>query len=320
MYRTKVYNKLYNDLLIPILDTLGLVVKQNKDGYNVIQWLGEMTKNERGELVPIYLTNPNNDDKIYTLINSQDDFLRFKNVKEEMEYFNPFVRYKNALTLLLMFVPHVYNTIYEMGDDDDNLASMIVDDDVSVSKDEIFRKIAIKQYPVSKDQFDVTWYKYSMEYESPTNPSLREEVSAVSSVKIVAVLMLICKIMNLYEDTPRIITEQFDGKFDDFQQYLEELLEKYVKERELNRKDLKKIKQDTPEDMDLAINSEELDLFANADVEDVLNTSETDDNSNQNTFEETERTKVINLSNEFRDTIPISFKDTDDDMMMLDFS
>ena len=319
MYRTKVYNKLYNDLLIPILDSLGLIVKPNKEGYNVIQWIGETTKNERGELVPVYLTNPNNDNKIYALINSQEDFLKFKNVKEEMEYFNPFVRYKNALTLLLMFVPNVYNIIYEREETDEDIAAMIIDDDVSVSKDEIFRKIAIKQYPVSKDQFDVTWYKYAMEYESPTNPSLREEISAVSSVKIVAVLMLICKIMNLYEETPRIITDQFDGKFDDFQQYLEELLEKYVKERELNRKDLKKIKQETVEDIDLAINSDEMDVFANADVEDVLNTSETEDNK-QDTFEEVERSKVINLSNEYRDTIPICGKEDDDDFMMLDYS
>lgn len=319
MYRTKVYNKLYNDLLVPILDSLGLIVKPNKEGYNVIQWIGETTKNERGELVPVYLTNPNNDNKIYTLINSQEDFLKFKNVKEEMEYFNPFVRYKNALTLLLMFVPNVYNIIYEREETDEDIAAMIVDDDVSISKDEIFRKIAIKQYPVSKDQFDVSWYKYAMEYESPTNPSLREEISAVSSVKIVAVLMLICKIMNLYEETPRIITDQFDGKFDDFQQYLEELLEKYVKERELNRKDLKKIKQETVEDIDLAINSDEIDVFANADVEDVLNTSETEDNK-QDTFEEAERTKVINLSDEYRDTIPIYGKDDDDDFMMLDYS
>lgn len=319
MYRTKVYNKLYNDLLIPILDSLGLVVRPNKEGYNVIQWIGETTKNEHGELVPVYLINPNNENKIYTLINSQEDFLKFKNVKEEMEYFNPFVRYKNALTLLLMFVPNVYNIIYEREETDEDIAAMIVDDDVSISKDEIFRKIAIKQYPVSKDQFDVSWYKYAMEYESPTNPSLREEISAVSSVKIVAVLMLICKIMNLYEETPRIITDQFDGKFDDFQQHLEELLEKYVKERELNRKDLKKIKQETVEDIDLAINSDEIDVFANADVEDVLNTSETEDNK-QDTFEEAERTKVINLSNEYRDAIPICGKDDDDDFMMLDYS
>lgn len=312
MYRTKIYNKLYNDLLIPILTFLGLYVKEDKLGNMCIQWIGEFKKNEKGEMEPTYLTNPHNDNKKYILINSQEGFIKFKSLKGEMDYFNPFIRYKNALSLLLMCVPSVYGMIYDSSDDD--LASLIVDDDINSDTEDMFKKISIKQYPVYKDELDVPWYKYSIEMVNPNNHDVIDEVSAIAKTKIVAIIMLICKIMDLFEETPSIISSGFEGRFDDFQLYLEEMLEKYLKERELNRKDLKKIKVETMDDMDLSGTDTEDDIYANGDVETILNSSD-----NNETFEENERSKVISLSDEYKDLIPICLKETDDDAMALDY-
>lgn len=312
MYRTKVYNKLYNDLLIPMLDFLGLKITKDKNEYNCIQSIGDFKKNEKGEMVPSFLTNPHNDNKTYVLINSQDDFIKFKNVKGEMDYFNPFIRYKNALALLLMCVPHVYGILYDSSEDD--LASLIVDDDMNSDTEDMFKKISIKQYPVYKDELDIPWYKYSIEMINPNNKDIIDEVSSVAKTKLVAVIMLICKIMDMFEETPSIISDGFEGRFDDFQVYLEELLEKYLKERELNRKDLKKIKIETVDDIDVG-GSDFEDEYVNGDVEAILNTS----GESNETFEEAEHKKVISLSEEYKDYIPISMKESDDDIMALDY-
>ena len=79
-------------------------------------------------------------------------------------------------------------------------------------------------------------------------------------------------------------------------------------------KDLKKIKIETVDDIDVG-GSDFEDEYVNGDVEAILNTS----GESNETFEETERKKVISLSEEYRDYIPISMKESDDDIMALDY-
>ena len=127
--------------------------------------------------------------------------------------------------------------------------------------------------------------------------------------------MTIIKLMGVLEEAPDILDE-FNGNYDDLQLYLEDLLEKYVKERERNRNDLKKVKIENEVE---TFTSDDLDLFEASSVEDLLDSSDENTTSTENSEPE----KVIDVSDKYKTVIPIESlfnNDEDNRFMGLDFS
>lgn len=322
MYRTKIYDKLEKQFLLPIIDFVGLGI-DNSTECGLLKWIGCCKRDkETGKVIPKFFTNPYNEDKIYAIARNQNEFINFKSRKDELEFFNPFIKYKNALLLLLYTQPIVYERYCISEPDEDNLAELIVNDEIDYSPQELYKYVSIKQFPVTKDEFDNAYYKFSVDMTVKVSGSksnepdvgYMNEVSASSKIKIAAVIMTIIKVMGVLEEAPEILDE-FNGNYEDLQIYLEELLEKYVKERELNRKDLKKVKIDNEVE---TFTADDLDLFENS-VEDLLNSSDESDEKEN----ESEPEKVINVSDKYKKVIPIEslFNNDDDNKFMdLDFS
>lgn len=322
MYRTKIYDKLEKQFLLPIIDFVGLGI-DNSTECGLLKWIGCCKRDkETGKVIPKFFTNPYNEDKIYAIARNQNEFINFKSRKDELEFFNPFIKYKNALLLLLYTQPIVYERYCISEPDEDNLAELIVNDEIDYSPQELYKYVSIKQFPVTKDEFDNAYYKFSVDMTVKVSGSksnepdvgYMNEVSASSKIKIAAVIMTIIKVMGVLEEAPEILDE-FNGNYEDLQIYLEDLLEKYVKERELNRKDLKKVKIDNEVE---TFTADDLDLFENS-VEDLLNSSDESDEKEN----ESEPEKVINVSDKYKKVIPIEslFNNDDDNKFMdLDFS
>ena len=114
-----------------------------------------------------------------------------------------------------------------------------------------------------------------------------------------------------YFDEPVQIVDSFGGNFDDVENDLKMLLEKYSKERELNRKDINKLKIDNSVEV---FTSDEFDMFDENSVEDALLSD-----NNDEIKENTDKNGVIDVSNIYRDTIPIYDKMDDDDMVNIDY-
>lgn len=311
MYRTKIYKELEERILLPILDFIGLGI-DNSTPCGLLKWIGCCKKDkETGKVIPRFFTNPFNADKIYAIARTQDEFIYFKSKKDELEFFNPFIRYKNVLLLLLYTQPIVYERLcVEDEDDDENLAKLIVDDEIEYSQQELYRHVRIKQYPVTKDEFDNNYYKFSFEVIHKDNTI--SEVSASSTVKIVAVLMTIIKIMEILDESPEIL-DCFRGNYEDLQSYIEIMIEKYIKERELNRKDLKKVKIENEVEI---FTDDDLELFETSSVEDLLNSDDGENSSDK------EPEKVVNISSKYKNAIPIEIRNDEEDnrFLGLDFN
>ena len=313
MYRTKCYDKLEKQFLLPIIDFVGLGI-DNSTECGLLKWIGCCKRDkESGKVIPKFFINPYNENKIYAIARNQNEFINFKSRKDELEFFNPFIKYKNALLLLLYTQPIVYERYCMSESSEENLADLVVNDEIEYSQQELYEHVRIKQYPVTKDEFDNAYYKFSFEMKGDDN--FENEVSASSKIKIAAVIMTIIKVMGVLEEAPEILDE-FNGNYEDLQNYLEELLEKYVKERELNRKDLKKVKIENEVE---TFTIDDLDLFETSSVEDLLDS--TDENNPNDENQEPE--KVINVSDKYKKIIPIDnlFNNEDDNKFMgLDFS
>lgn len=310
MYRTKVYEKLENQFLKPILDFVGLSIDASTE-CGLLKWVGCGRRDkETGKVIPKYFINQFNENKIYAIARTRDEFINFKSRKEELEFFNPFIKYKNALLLLLYTQPIVYERYCMNGDSDGDIADLVVNDEMEYTQEELYNRVRIKQYPVTKDEFDNPYYKYT--YEMFCEDGSENEIMASSKVKIAAVIMTIIKVMGVLEESIDIVDE-FNGDYLEVQTYLEDLLEKYVKERELNRKDMKKEKIDTEVE---TFTSDDLDLFENSSVEDLLVDADEDKEAKD------EPEKVINVSNKYKNIVPISSEESDEDnrFMGLEFN
>ena len=313
MYRTKIYDKLEKQFLLPIFDFIGLGIDTSTE-CGLLKWIGCCKRDkESGKVIPKFFTNPYNENKIYAIARNQNEFINFKSRKDELEFFNPFIKYKNALLMLLYTQPIVYERYCISEPNEDALAQLVVDDEIEYTQQELYEHIRIKQYPVTKDDFNNAYYKFSVEMRG--DDGFENEVSASSTVKIAAVIMTIVKLMGVLEEAPDILDE-FNGNYDDLQLYLEDLLEKYVKERERNRNDLKKVKIENEVE---TFTSDDLDLFEASSVEDLLDTSDENTTSTENSEPE----KVIDVSDKYKTVIPIESlfnNDEDNRFMGLDFS
>lgn len=309
-YRTKQFNILFNEFLKPVMDFVGITISDDP-GCGLIKYVGCDRRDEKGKVVPTYFINQYNKDKIYTIVRSQDEFINYRSRKEDLDYFNPFVKYKNALLLLLMMTPVVYEKILDENTDYD-IADLIVDDELNVTQEEILKHVRILQYPLEKDNFGDSYYSYGIEFSSDDmsscEPELIESLRSTDNDKIVAIWTLIFSIMNRFEEPLPMLVSACGGSTTQLRDMFVEILKKYDKERELNRKDIKKIKIETNVEVYNSDELEALDVENYESVADAFDSSETDE----------EITTSIDITNKYKDAIPIIDKDDDDDMLDLD--
>ena len=309
-YRTKQFNILFNEFLKPVMDFVGITVSDDP-GCGLIKCVGCDKRDEKGKIVPTYFTNQYNKDKIYTFVRSQDEFINYRSRKEELDYFNPFVKYKNALLLLLMMTPVVYEKVLDENTDYD-IADLIVDDELNVTQEEILKHVRILQYPLEKDNYGDSYYSYGIEFSSDDmsscEPELIESLRSTENDKIVAIWTLIFSIMNRFEESLPILVSACGGSTTQLRDMFVEILKKYDKERELNRKDIKKIKIETNVEVYNSDELEALDMENYESVADAFDNSEADE----------EITTSVDITDKYKDAIPIIDKDDDDDMLDLD--
>lgn len=305
MYRTKVFNQLYNWYLKPIMEFVGITPVINEE-CGLLKIVGGDTITN-GKSVPTYFTNQFNDNKIYTIVRSQDEFLNYRSRREKLEYFNPFVKKKNALLLLLMCTPIIYEKVVDcIGDNEDDIASVIADDSLEmVSQETIAETVKIKQFPLVKNEDGESVYKYSITIKDDEEFFIESE----STNKIVAMMMLIIKTL-IHFDEPLEVVNVCEGAVDGVQNLLEDLLEKYAKERQLNSKDIKKTKIETVVEL-----TDDLDDLV--DTDDDIGSLLTDDE----VIEKDKTDGSIDISKTCHNVIPnYMTKFDDDDIINLDFS
>ena len=313
-YRTKYHNIIWNKYLNKVFDFIGLTI-DNSSGCSLIKWVGcDYTKNNKP--VPAYLISTkydkeNNVDikKINTLIRTQDEFFNYKANKEKYEYFNPIIKYKQMLKLLLMMTPVVYQRYCLTEDSDDelkDLVDMIVsNDDETFSSEDIINHVNVKQYPsVPGDDGEIV-YTYGMDITRDNGEAYH--FTSSSKNKSVAILLVMIKTIELIDGEGPTLEEDY---FDNIQTEIEELFEEYAKERERNYKDLKNVVIEN-EVTNFAQEISEDDIAMVNDVDDLIvpdTSSET-----QLIEENTDKEGTINISGVYQNFIPIMPKETDDD-------
>lgn len=314
MYRTKVFNILQNEFLKPIMDFVG-ICRSDDTGCGLLKIVGADKRDKKGKVVPTYFMNKTQE-KVYTIVNSQDEFINYRSRRENLEYFNPFVKSKNALLLMLMTTPVVYEKVISgVDDNEDDISSIICDDELTVTQEDILKRVQILQYPSEMTEDDKLLYTYAIKISESDEAVI--ELKSSSTNQIIAMLMLIMKIMS-YFDEPLEVIDKFNGSLDDVQVYLDELLVKYEKERTLNSKDIKKIKIETNVEV---YNSEDFDMFENTEHYDEIDLSSKEDNEPKNKKENNtdSQNMTVNLSDKFKDTIPITYNESDDDILDLEY-
>lgn len=311
MYRTKIFNILNSEFLKPIMDFIG-ISRSDDPGCGLLKIVGA-DKRVKGKTVPTYFINQKNN-KIFTIVESQDEFLNYRSRREQLEYFNPFIKTKNTLLMMLMTTPVVYSKVCSDSENDEDIINDICDEDMdNVSQEDVLSKVRVLQYPSEKQEDDRLLYTYKVEIND--NDTINE-IESKSCNQIIAMLMLIIKIMSYFDEAP-IVLDKFNGSISDLQVYLEELLIKYDKERELNSKDIKKIKIETNVEL---YDSEEFDMFENTDNIDSLLSSAKNDEIEEHEEKKSGNNITVNLSDKYRDSIPYTYlnEEEDDDIMNLD--
>lgn len=316
-YRTKYHNLIWNGYLNKVFNFIGLTT-ENSSGCSRIKWIGcDYTKNNKP--VPAYFTTTKYDKqnkvditKINVLIKSQDEFLNYKANKDHYEYFNPIIKYKQMLKLLLMMAPIIYERycITDEGDDIKQLVDMIVSDERTVTQEDIINHVNIKQYPSVPDDDGEMVYSYGMEITRDNGETYL--FKSDSKNKCVAIMLLMIKAIELVDGDGIEMDERY---FDEIKIQVEELFEEYGKERERNYKDLKGIvieKEVTEFSQDL---SEEDIVFVN-DTDDLISPDMSSESENKLLEENTDKTGTINISNAYQNFIPIMPKESDDDPEM----
>lgn len=316
MYRTKIYNILQNEFLKPIMDFVG-ICRSDDSGCGLLKIVGADKRDKKGKVVPTYFMNKTQE-KIYAIINSQDEFINYRSRKEELEYFNPFVKSKNTLLLMLMTTPVIYEKVTSgVDDDEDDISSIICDDELTVTQEDILKRVQILQYPSEKTEDDKLLYTYAIKISESDDSII--ELKSSSTNQIIAMIMLILKVMS-YFDEPLEVVDKFEGSLDNVQVYLDELLIKYEKERTLNSKDIKKIKIETKVEV---YNSEDFDMFENNEHYDEIDMCGKEDNEPKHKKMKDSSTDPqdmsINLTDKFKDSIPITYNETDDDILDLEY-
>lgn len=310
-YRTKIYNRIWSNYLDKVFEFIGLTI-DGSSGCSRIKWVGcDFTKNNKP--VPSYFTTTKYDRvnkkdlcKINVVIRSQDEFINYKTNKEHYEYFNPIIKPKQMLKLLMMMTPIIYER-YCITDTDDfikELVDMIVSDEKQVTQEEILKYVNIKQYPSVSGIDGELIYKFGIELNRDNGESYL--IVSESKNKSVAILLLMIKIIELIDGNGIEMDERY---FEDIRLQVEELFEDYTRERELNYKDSKNI-----------VIEKEITDFSQEDIceenmyDNILLTDMSSSEEEKLIEENTDKQGTINISNIYQNCIPIMPKETDDDL------
>ena len=319
-YRTKYHNLIWNNYLNKVFDFIGLTT-ESSSGCSRIKWVGcDYTKNNKP--VPSYFITTKYDKenkvdihKINVIIKSQDEYFNFKANKDHYEYFNPIVKNKQMLKLLLMMTPIVYERYCITEDTDDELkelVDMIVSDERTITQEEIINHVNVKQYPSIPGDDGELVYSFGMDITRDNGETCH--FTASSKNKSVAILLLMIKTIELIDGEGPDLDESY---FDPIQTEIEELFEEYAKERERNYKDLKNVVIEK-EVTDFSTDLSDDDLVFVNDTNDLISpdmSSETEEKLKL-VEESTDKNGTISLSNIYKDVIPIMPKDSDDEPEM----
>ena len=151
-YRTKVYDFLNKKYLKPILKFIGLTVDKSNE-ISMLAWVGDNVDEEydrRSHRVskkghPNWFINDKKDPfRIYTFIESQDEYLKYRKNSDKLEYFNPFAKWANAQMLLMLMIPNLYERYCltdECNEDDyDDYIDELLFDRVMVTQEELLKQ------------------------------------------------------------------------------------------------------------------------------------------------------------------------------------
>ena len=329
-YRTKVYDFLNKKYLKPILKFVGLTIDKSNE-ISMLAWVGDNVDEEydrhshkvskKGH--PNWFINDKKDPfRIYTFIESQDEYLKYRKNSDKLEYFNPFAKWANAQMLLMLMIPNLYERYCltdECNEDDyDDYIDELLFDRVMVTQEELLKHVNIKYFPVEMDEeTGESIYHYEINITRDNG----EEVTLVSRSKnrSVCLLILMTKILALVDEIIDI------EEIDNMKPELEEMIEKYMRERELNYRDLKKVSIEKDIDfMNPEIEENQAEAFANnvemQSVEDIVNAGfDTSDENELSGIElEKDNSAPIDITERYKDSINIGYKDEDDEIDMFD--
>lgn len=254
MYRTKVLNYLYKYYLKPILEFDGLTIDPN-DRESKIK---RMDAEENGK--PAYLSNQSGE-KMLSFVKDQDSFYAWKQNKDNLEFFNPFIKYKQALLLLLMSTPMLYTRYCKSLDNenDSELADILVGEVLDIPQSEILKYIDIQQLTTVNED-DEPIYSYAITINSDNGDNWK--CVSKSPVKIVSIIMLMLYVIEYIDIAPEIYVK-CENSWEKVEEDLIKTLEAYLKERKLNKKDMVKEQALIDESNDIAYD------LGNVDVRDI---------------------------------------------------
>lgn len=324
-YRTKIYNILTEKYIMPVLKFIGLTVDKSNE-ISMLAWVGdsedEVFDYRKHKLVksgqPRWFINDKRDPyRIYTFIESQDEYLRYRKNSEKLEYFNPFAKWANTQQLLMLMIPSIYERYCktEESDGEEDYIDELLYDQVVVTQEELLKAINIKYYPIEMDP-DTGEKIYHYEINIKRDNGEENNIVSKSKNRCVCIMMLMIDILSIIDDV-------FDvDRLQEIQEELEVLIEKYMKERELNFKDLKKVKIDR--DLGLTTvetpSDGEVDIFETMDVEDLVNSSNNMSDNNEmdgyvnNDKPEEPTNNPIDITDMYKNDMMLSMHE--DDMLM----
>lgn len=230
MYRTKVLNYLYENYLKPILDFDGLTIDDNDPQCRIKR----IDADEQGKSA--FLINATGD-KHLSFVKDYDSFYTWKMNKDRLEFFNPFIKYKHALFLLLMSSPMLYTRYCKSISDESDLSDLVVSEQLDLTQAELLRYVDIQQI-TTKSVDDEKIYSFSITLNSDNGDNWK--CVSESPIKIVSIIMLMLYIIEFIDGMAPNIYYKCNSNWDDVEADLIHTLELYLKERKLNKKDMVK--------------------------------------------------------------------------------
>lgn len=230
MYRTKVLNYLYENYLKPILDFDGLTIDDNDSQCRIKR----IDADEQGKSA--FLINATGD-KHLSFVKDYDSFYTWKMNKDHLEFFNPFIKYKHALFLLLMSSPMLYTRYCKSINDESDLSDLVVSEQLDLTQAELLKYVDIQQI-TTKSVDDEKIYSFSVTLNSDNGDNWK--CVSESPIKIVSIIMLMLYIIEFIDGIAPNIYYKCNSNWDDVEADLIHTLELYLKERKLNKKDMVK--------------------------------------------------------------------------------
>lgn len=291
MYRTKVLNYLNEYYLKPILEFDGLTI----DGDDSLCRLKRIDADEQGK--SSYLINQTKD-KNFSFVKDYESFYAWKQNKDHLEFFNPFIKYKHALFLLLMSSPVLYTRFCKTIDNDEELSDLIVSEQLDITQEELLKYVNFQQLTTELNDNDEKIYAFSIELRSDNGDNWK--CISKSPIKIVSIIMLMLYIIEYIDGLEPEIYTKCNNNWDDVEADLIHTLELYLKERKLNKKDMVKdqsLIEENRENIEYDLGSTNSSIDEMDEI-DFINSSSQDENTDEEKVANT-----VNKSNEIDNMI-----------------